>query len=158
MVAGYESLIEHFALPDPTDRHVVAAAVAGEAEVILTLNLKDFPADRLPAGIVALAPDQFLTQQFDRDGRFLDSWGEALTQSVLGNVGALVAFRPSGNDSRHLGHAFRPFTPEHLEDLDRFEAVVKLQVDGRTAPAFDIRTQEPRLQPSGLPDCAISWR
>ena len=41
------------------------AAIASGAEVILTLNLKDFPSDRLPSGIVALAPDPFLVRVFD---------------------------------------------------------------------------------------------
>lgn len=43
MVIGYEGLIESISLPDPDDRHVVAAAVICNAEVIVTTNLKDFP-------------------------------------------------------------------------------------------------------------------
>lgn len=64
MVTGYESLIESMTLPDADDRHVLAAAVTAGASVILTTNLKDFPADQLPAGIVAAAPDFFLSQLF----------------------------------------------------------------------------------------------
>jgi hypothetical protein len=52
----------------PKDRHVVAAAVAGRASVIVTLNLKDFPASYLqPFGIEAQSPDAFLTTLFRRD-------------------------------------------------------------------------------------------
>ena len=65
LVTGYESRVPTVTLPDPDDRHVLAAAIACGAEVILTLNLKDFPPQQLPDGIVALAPDPFLVQVFD---------------------------------------------------------------------------------------------
>ena len=65
MVTGYESLIPTVTLPDADDRHVLAAAITCGAEVILTLNLKDFPPDQLLSGIVALAPDPFLVQVFE---------------------------------------------------------------------------------------------
>ncbi len=48
-------------LPDPADAHVLAGALAAGAEVLLTFNLRDFPARRLAAlGIVARHPDGFL--------------------------------------------------------------------------------------------------
>ena len=47
IVTGYESLIERLDLPDPQDRPVLAAAVRGGADVIVTQNLRDFPAERL---------------------------------------------------------------------------------------------------------------
>lgn len=60
-VTGYESLIPQLSLPDPDDRHVLAAAIAGKASVIVTWNLKDFPAASLtPHGVAALSPDNFL--------------------------------------------------------------------------------------------------
>jgi predicted nucleic acid-binding protein len=43
LVAGYEPLIEGLKLPDPDDRHVLAAAIKAGAQVIVTRNLKDFP-------------------------------------------------------------------------------------------------------------------
>lgn len=47
LVTGYEPLIETLQLPDPGDRHVLAAAMTGRADLIVTKNLRDVPADRL---------------------------------------------------------------------------------------------------------------
>ena len=64
LVAGYEPLIENITLPDPDDRHVLAAAIHCEASLILTFNLKDFPPATLnPYGISAAHPDEFLSSQ-----------------------------------------------------------------------------------------------
>jgi len=47
LVTGYEDLIASLSLPDPDDRHVLAAAIHARADVIVTCNLKDFPAEVL---------------------------------------------------------------------------------------------------------------
>jgi hypothetical protein len=57
-VHGHEPLIADILLPDPGDRQVVAAAVRAHAAVIVTRNLRDFPAPALERrGLVALHPD-----------------------------------------------------------------------------------------------------
>ena len=43
LVTDFEQLIPSLALPDPNDRHILAAAIVAEADVIVTFNLKDFP-------------------------------------------------------------------------------------------------------------------
>ncbi len=46
---------------DPKDRHVLAAAVAADSELIVTFNLIDFPPEACePLGVEAIHPDQFL--------------------------------------------------------------------------------------------------
>ncbi|MGP5709714.1 PIN domain-containing protein [Brachybacterium alimentarium] len=61
-VTGYEHLVDQLELPDPDDRHVLAAAIHAGAQVIVTRNLRDFPAHALsPWGIEAQHPDAFLT-------------------------------------------------------------------------------------------------
>jgi predicted nucleic acid-binding protein len=62
-VTDYQHLIAQIQLPDPDDRHVVAAAIRAEAGVIVTANRQDFPGAALAAyGIRVLSPDEFLTE------------------------------------------------------------------------------------------------
>lgn len=65
-VSGWQRYVEHLCLPDPDDRHVLAAACVAGASVIVTLNLKDFPLRQTEKmGVVALSPDVFLSELFD---------------------------------------------------------------------------------------------
>ena len=68
LVTGFEELIPSLVLPDADDRHVLAAAIHGRADVIVTKNLKDFPAETLARyGIEAQHPDQFIQHLLDLD-------------------------------------------------------------------------------------------
>jgi len=59
-VSGYQQHIPRITLPDPGDRHVVAAGIAGGASIVVTWNLKDFPATELSRhGLTAQSPDAF---------------------------------------------------------------------------------------------------
>jgi predicted nucleic acid-binding protein len=66
MVTGYEDLVGAIILLDPRDRHVLAAAIRGRADVIVTMNLRDFPKAALrPFDIDAQHPDQFVLHLLD---------------------------------------------------------------------------------------------
>lgn len=62
LVTGFEYLIPVLELPDPDDRHVLAAAIHGGASIIVTYNLSDFPAKALRRfGLEAQHPDVFVS-------------------------------------------------------------------------------------------------
>jgi predicted nucleic acid-binding protein len=66
LVTGHESLTDGLSLPDPNDRHVLAAAIQCNAGVIVTYNLKDFPDDQIAKyGVEAQHPDQFIVHLLD---------------------------------------------------------------------------------------------
>lgn len=68
LIEDYEPLIADLTLPDVDDRHVLAAAIMGRADVIVTFNLKDFPKAALePHGIAVQTPDEFIHELMDSD-------------------------------------------------------------------------------------------
>jgi hypothetical protein len=67
LVTGFEPLEAGLtSLPDPDDRHVLAAAIHCGAQEIVTFNLRDFPETALrPYGIRAIHPDAFVEHLLD---------------------------------------------------------------------------------------------
>ncbi|MFF7114079.1 PIN domain-containing protein [Streptomyces albogriseolus] len=70
LVTGFEPLVEGLKLPDMDDRHVLAAAIQVSAQVIVTNNRKDFPADYLANwGIERKSADEFILDLLGLDDR-----------------------------------------------------------------------------------------
>jgi predicted nucleic acid-binding protein len=66
MVTGWEQVSAGLDLPDPDDRHVLAAAITGGAQSLVTFNTKDFPeASVAPTNVEVVHPDEFLLDQLD---------------------------------------------------------------------------------------------
>ena len=67
VVHGWQSIEPGLTgLPDADDRHVLAAAICGHADAIVTFNLADFPPAALAAyGVEAQHPDDFVLNQLD---------------------------------------------------------------------------------------------
>jgi hypothetical protein len=66
LIEGYQELINDVTLPDPNDRHVLAAAIKSNAQVIVTYNLGDFPKICIEKyEIEAQHPDNFIRTLLD---------------------------------------------------------------------------------------------
>lgn len=66
LIEGFEEIERQINLPDPDDRHVLAAAIRANADAIVTFNTKDFPPEALePYAIEAIHPDDFIQYQID---------------------------------------------------------------------------------------------
>lgn len=63
---GHQTLIDSLELPDPDDRHVLAAAIRTGSQVIVTENVRDFPDDTLATyNLEAQSPDTFVLHLID---------------------------------------------------------------------------------------------
>ncbi|MEM9921216.1 MAG: PIN domain-containing protein [Bacteroidota bacterium] len=68
-VRSYQKLIDELELPDPDDRHVLAAAIKSESKAVITFNKKDFQSKKIEKeyNISILAPDQFICRLSEMD-------------------------------------------------------------------------------------------
>lgn len=90
---------------DPKDRHVVAAAIEAEAEVIVTRNVKHFAP--LPDHLIALVPDDFLCHFLGNDDVLLECFEN-------------VRMRwPTPPSREYLLNKFRGFAPTLVNELSR---------------------------------------
>ncbi len=101
IVEGFEPLVADLELPDPDDRHVAAAAKHANASLIVTSNLRDFPAEALaPLGLLAIHPDDFVLDLVEESPgvvhRVLAEQVSALRNPPMSVADLLVALARSG--------------------------------------------------------------
>lgn len=103
-VVGWERLERGLALPGPDDRHVLAAALCGRADLIVTANVRDFPAEVVGSlGVEVQHPDEFLLNQLDLE--------PDLTIGTLHRQAAATK-RPAITTKALLAHLARCGVPE----------------------------------------------
>ncbi len=111
-VTGYESLVDTLVLPDADDRHVLAGAIHSGASVIVTVNLRDFPAVALaPHGIEAQHPDVFVRSLIEDDA-------DAVVAAIAEHRTALV--NPTKTPDEYLAMLERHRMTETVTALRNF--------------------------------------
>jgi predicted nucleic acid-binding protein len=116
LVTGWEPLVATIQLPDPDDRHVVAAAWAGRADVIVTDNLADFPPEALPAPLSRQSLDDFLLDTLDlQPGQIVSA-----VRAVARRTGRSAAAMTARDIAAYLQEHHAPaFGERLLRELDR---------------------------------------
>lgn len=116
LVTGHDALIPCLDLPDPDDRHVLAAAIMGRADVIVTFNLKHFPASALRAfNIEAQHPDVFVRHVLDLDN--------AVAVEAVRSHRASLRHPPKTSDD-YIETLARQGLPETVMFLNRWAALI----------------------------------
>jgi predicted nucleic acid-binding protein len=116
LVTGHEVLCSELTLPDPDDRHVLAAAIRCKAEVIVTFNLKDFPPETLDAfDIEPQHPDEFIIDLWDLDQA-------AVLASVQRHRATLKS--PAMSAEQYLDMMLRQGIPQTVNALNSFQYVL----------------------------------
>jgi predicted nucleic acid-binding protein len=109
LTTGYHNLIPGLRLPDPNDRHVLAAAIRAGTEVIVTENLSDFPSAVLaPYDIEAQSPDTFVLH-------LIDLAPETVLDTVNAQASALT--NPPMTVDEVLNHLARTGLPRSVANL-----------------------------------------
>lgn len=116
LVTDYQHLIPSLHLPDPDDRHVLAAAIHARCDAIITTNLKDFPVQLLSAhNIEPMHPDDFLHHQFGLD--------QAAVITAAFQVRSRLKY-PSVSADEYLDTLRRLPLPKTVSELEPFKSVI----------------------------------
>lgn len=93
-VAPHGSDLARLWLPDENDVHVLAAALAGSADLLLTFNAKDFPRHTLSEeGLTRAAPDQFLYELWLKNAQAVQTSVTQVHQTAQTMAGEPLALR-----------------------------------------------------------------
>jgi len=116
LVRGYEPIIPTLHLPDPNDRHVLAAAIHAKAECIVTFNLHDFPKSVLQRyEIEATSPDEIVLRLICEAPTFVLRVAKSHRLSLT---------RPSFSPSEYLAMLAKQRLPQTVAFLRKHESEV----------------------------------
>lgn len=116
LVIDYEELIPALRLPDPLDRHVLAAAIRSKADVIVTFNLKDYPGELLgKSGLEAQHPDEFITHLLDLAAPLVCAAAKRHRESLM---------NPPKSVEEYLAALERQGLPQTVASLRVFAALI----------------------------------
>ena len=113
VVTGYSARTAGVDLPDAGDLHVLAAAIEGGADLIVTRNLRDFPTDSLaPYGLTAQHPDAFIVDLLEADleavARGCSRPPRGVEKSAANRARTLGRTRTSGSDPNGVADSTAP--------------------------------------------------
>lgn len=115
-VTGYEDLIGGLTLPDPNDRHVLAAAIHAKCDAIITHNRAHFPSDIVGKfDIEVLHPDDFLHFQFG----FSDATVVSSARRIRGRL-----TRPTVQPREYIDRLESLGLPKIAAELRRYESIL----------------------------------
>ncbi|MCF3960426.1 PIN domain-containing protein [Streptomyces fuscigenes] len=125
-VAGYEPIVASLELPDPGDRHVLAAAIRAKAQCIVTANLRDFPREALePWNVEAVHPDDFLEARI--------SEAPETVYGIIEKISNLCR-RPPLSTADVIETLAKTQMPNSVEALRRLDVRIVRQVDRVSVP------------------------
>lgn len=112
LVTGYEPLVAGIETPDPQDRHVIAAAIRSQAQVIVTNDQTGFPSTTLePYGIKVQTADEFVAHCIDLNPELvvdvLEEMSEPLKEPSMNSLELLELLERHGLDAS--AEAVRPY-------------------------------------------------
>jgi predicted nucleic acid-binding protein len=94
LVREHQEIEARLLLPDPDDRHVLATAIAGGADAVVTFNAEDFPGHVLAGeGIRRRDPDGFLWELHSRHPEVMAGIVEAVRAKAETIAGQPVALK-----------------------------------------------------------------
>lgn len=129
---------------DPKDRHVLAAALEGEATLVVTSNLRHFAAAILPDGIAAVSPDEFLVRLFEKTPA-------AIIETIRRQA---ARFKKPPMEAPRLVESLRPAAPKFAEAVSKVIHVYSLaDLEKLTA---DMNTALERIRTGASTDS--DWR
>ncbi len=88
--------------------------------------------------------------------QYITQMEEEVRDAVFGNAGTIVSFRVGAADAEFMENEFAPyFTPTDLVNLDKFNAYIKLMINGITSKPFSMETIPPAKESFGKRDAVI---